>query len=139
MENTVLHHQLQSVQKDIGSIKEALSGVTESLQSLVKLEVAQTNTKEALERAFSGVGKVDERVDDLDKRIQALEMLAPGMKELRRWIIGGIGIGISMLFVSLLNLVLTNTKNQDFVYQMLLQRSAAQTQSQNPQMLPKLP
>jgi uncharacterized membrane-anchored protein YhcB (DUF1043 family) len=47
----------------------------------------------------------------------------PGLKELRRWVIGGIGICVSMLIGSLVLLAINNNRQQDFMYQMLLQKA----------------
>lgn len=67
-----------------------LDNITELLQGLVRLEERQSQVN-------SKLGEVSIDVTDIDKRLRAVEITLPGLKELRAWVIGGVISGLGMM------------------------------------------
>jgi regulator of replication initiation timing len=64
---SVLAARLQSLHKDVGEIKSALSSLTEAITKLALIEERQTVTNNALERAFVALEKLEYRIGTLEK------------------------------------------------------------------------
>lgn len=64
---SVLAARLQSLHKDVGDIKSALSSLTEAITKLALIEERQTVTNNALERAFVALEKLEIRINTLEK------------------------------------------------------------------------
>jgi regulator of replication initiation timing len=64
---SVLAARLQSLHKDVGEIKSALSSLTEAITKLALIEERQTVTNNALERAFVALEKLEVRIGTLEK------------------------------------------------------------------------
>ena len=78
-------------------IEDTLKGIRDSLNTLAALEQKHMQTREAIERAFSNIGKIDERVRKIEHEMPTLTLV-------RKWVIGGmIGI-ISLLGLTLFKL-----------------------------------
>lgn len=58
--------RLEALQKDVSEIKEATRKMAEALERLARLEERQSNISTSLERAFSIIGKVQDRVTNLE-------------------------------------------------------------------------
>lgn len=55
-------------------MEEALVSVAQSLKALTKLEVQHDETRESVSRAFTLIGKHDERLLEIDKALPTLKM-----------------------------------------------------------------
>jgi hypothetical protein len=88
----------QRVNTALQRVDTKLDNITELLQGLVRLEErqSQVNTK---------LGEVSIDVTDIDKRLRAVELTLPGLKELRGWVIRGVLAGISMIGASAFHLI----------------------------------
>lgn len=67
MEQSVIAVKLETLHGDVGEIKTALNKLSEAITKLALVEQQQSQTAEALERAFKAIAKMDERVASLEK------------------------------------------------------------------------
>ena len=74
----VLSLKLEMLHSDVVEVKTALNKMSEAITKLALVEQQQSQTAEALERAF----KTIERIDN---RLCALELAAPKTKETSGW------------------------------------------------------
>lgn len=85
---------LELTQYRLQMIEDTLKAIRDNLGTLAALEQKHLQTREALERAFTSLGKIDERVRKIEHELPTLTLV-------RKWVIGGM-IGI----ISLLGLML---------------------------------
>lgn len=78
-------------------IENTLKVISENLERLAALEQKHLETREALNRAFSSIGKVDER-------LRVIEMEIPTLKMVSKWVVAGVLGIVSMLGVALFKL-----------------------------------
>ena len=81
---------LELTQYRLQMIEDTLKAIRDNLGTLAALEQKHLQTREALERAFSTIGKIDERVRKIEHEIPTLTLV-------RKWVIGGVIGIISML------------------------------------------
>jgi hypothetical protein len=74
----VLSVKLEMLHSDVVEVKTALNKLSEAITKLALVEQQQTQTAEALERAFKTISKIDDR-------LSALELAAPKHKETSGW------------------------------------------------------
>lgn len=74
----VLSVKLAMLHSDVVEVKTALNKLSEAITKLALVEQQQTQTAEALERAFKTISKIDDR-------LLALELAAPKTKETSGW------------------------------------------------------
>ena len=74
----VLSLKLEILHSDVVEVKTALNKLSEAITKLALVEQQQTQTAEALERAFKTISKIDDR-------LSALELAAPKYKETSGW------------------------------------------------------
>lgn len=95
-EKTVCKDEL--TQYRLTTIEETLASINETLRQLTSLEQKHLETRQALERAFSMIGKQDERIRDIELEI-------PTMKLVRTWVIAGVIGCTSLLGITLFKLM----------------------------------
>lgn len=77
----------------LASIEETLASINETLRTLTSLEAKHVETRSALERSFSELGRHDER-------LRAIELELPTLKLIRGWVIAGVLSCVSMLGIT---------------------------------------
>ena len=97
--------RLSAVERQLENQTEALNKIGEAINRFSLLEERHLETRGALERAFSSIAKTDHSVDQIDLRVNAIELAMPQLKETRRWVVTGILAGIAMMGAALLKLV----------------------------------
>lgn len=78
-------------------IEETLKAIRDSLNTLAALEQKHLQTREAIERAFANMQKIDERVRKIEHEMPTLTLV-------RKWVIGGIIGIISLLGITIFKL-----------------------------------
>ena len=87
MENhDVLVHpaEISAIREDISEIKSTIQSLSQALLMLVKVEQQQNHQNERLEMHTDALHRHD-------ARLTAIEGDVPGLKELRKWVIRGVG------------------------------------------------
>lgn len=80
--------RVAAMSNDIAEIKGTLKDLTAAVNRLAVIEERQQNTKEALERAFSTIAKIDGRVS-------VLEQAQPLQKQSTDWVNKVIGLVVA--------------------------------------------
>jgi DNA repair ATPase RecN len=75
----VLAVKLETLHGDVVEVKTALERLSEAITKLALVEQQQSQTANALERAFKAIGKIEER-------LSALEQTAPKHGETSVWV-----------------------------------------------------
>lgn len=75
--------RLRVVEKDSLDIKSSFRRIEEYLQTLTRIEERQVGFGDAVARSFKEIEKLEQRVMDI-------EVVIPGLKEVRGWIITGV-------------------------------------------------
>lgn len=101
----VLHHRLTAVEKAVEKIGEAVETIAKNTSQLALLEQRHAETRDGLERAFTEIARVEEKREEADgrilaiekavpenlgKRLGAIEVAMPGLKEARGWLVAGV-------------------------------------------------
>lgn len=94
-DNDVLIVQLGAMREDVAEIKGAMEKVADALERLARLEERHTTVAGALERAFSMLSKLDER-------LKRLELAQPVQRLASWWVINGMWAAGGMLTMLLL-------------------------------------
>ena len=98
----ILELRVANLEESVGEIRKAVRSIDGSLQTLTRLEVHHSETRDSLTRTFTQLG-------DHEERIRALEIEAPSAKMIRNWIVSGV-IGIVVLAgLTLFRLIGLNT------------------------------
>ena len=95
----VLQAYLSGVKDDVVEIKGTLSKLTEAVSSIERLETRQLALITDIESTRKAQG-------DFETRVAKIEVVLPGLIELRRWVVGGMVTGIGMMLISVASLVL---------------------------------
>lgn len=119
MENAVVAEKLTNIEKTMAIVSSQLS-------SLVRLEEQHNNNSKGIERAFAEIGLHKEDMGVIEDRVQIIEVDMPALKELRRWVIAGLAVAMTMLLGSIVSASINNSRQQEFMHQLLLK------QNQNP-------
>lgn len=98
-DDSVIHWRLDQMSKQLEDVTVAMKEVAKSLTALVRLE---ENHKMTAERLTSGSA----RMEKIEERLAEIEKAMPGLKELRRWVIGGVLAGLGMMGTAVGKLVL---------------------------------
>ena len=75
-ESQILAVRLEALHADVGEVKTALNKLSEAITKLALVEQSQTQTAEALERAFRMIGKMEDRVTALEQSQPKHDMAA---------------------------------------------------------------
>lgn len=100
-EARILSVKLDSLRQDVGEMKAAMADAVESLSRISLVE-------QRISDQISTVGVVFSKLDNHSLRISAIEQDMPGLKELRRWVVGGILTGLGMMLLALIKLVIVD-------------------------------
>ena len=74
----VLTVKLEMLHSDVVEVKTALNKLSEAITKLALVEQQQSQTADALERAFKAIGKIEDR-------LSALELVQPKTTETSKW------------------------------------------------------
>jgi uncharacterized coiled-coil DUF342 family protein len=66
-----------SIYQDMSEVKESLKEIAKSLNILAVLEEKHTNTAKSLDRAFTEIGEIQKRCEEMEKKLPNL-VLASG-------------------------------------------------------------
>ena len=105
-EARVLGTILGDVRNDVSGMREDLRAITTTLQTLAKLEVQHQETRGALDRCFTAQDKLSTRIDGVDDRLQKMEIVMPGLRETRTWIVGLVIGCVGLVFLALAAVVM---------------------------------
>lgn len=97
--NMVLEYRVASLEGAVVEIKSAVKSIDSSLQTLAKLEVHHTETRDGMARAFS-------ELTDHETRVRAIEAEMPTMKMIRNWVVAGVVGVVSMMGAALVTLMI---------------------------------
>jgi hypothetical protein len=90
-DTAVLATELRGVAADVAEVKNTLRDLSQAMVLLVKMEQSQSH----LDERVRGIAQV---VKDQEERLQEVERDLPRLKELRKWVIAGVGaIGIAVV------------------------------------------
>ena len=104
----------QRLDATIRRVDTKLDNITEVLQTLVRIEERQILTTQRLSELGASAAKHDERLretelavpENLGRRLNTIEALMPGLKEMRTWVIGGVLGCLGMMGVAVAHTVL---------------------------------
>lgn len=96
----VLQAYLAGVQADVSEIKGTLAKLTDAVTGIERLETRQI----ALVGEIESARKLQ---SNFENRIATIEHEMPGLRELRKWVVGGMVTGIGMMLIAVASLVLT--------------------------------
>lgn len=99
-ENPVTELRIANLEGAVGEIKQAVRSIDSSLQTLARLEVHHTDTRDSLGRAFADI-------EDHESRLRLLEKDAPTMRLVRGWVVACIIGTVSIVGVAVLNFVVS--------------------------------
>lgn len=78
-ETNILSVKLEMLHSDVVDVKTALNELSKAITKLALVEERQAQTAEAMERAFKAIGKIEDRLSNL-------EQAAPKAKETSAWV-----------------------------------------------------
>lgn len=95
------------------TINAKLDNMAEALSTLVRIEERQIQANERLSSGAQSLREHDLRLRELetsvpgglDKRLSTIEVGMPGLLESRKWVVGGVLFGASMIGTALVALV----------------------------------
>lgn len=71
---------------DVGELKEALRQIATAVTRLALVEERQSQTNEALSRAFKQIDKVEIKLTGIEQRLGSLERLQPQQQQTSAWV-----------------------------------------------------
>lgn len=89
---TKVEIQNETIKSDIAEVKITLKEVATHLQTLAVLEVKHQNTTDSLKRAFNQVAKLEERCDDMEKKLPNLILASHWVFKAMLGIMGLLGV-----------------------------------------------
>lgn len=96
---SVIELRITNLEGAVGEIKQAVKSIDSSLQTLARLEVLHSETRDSVSRAFAGH-------KDHEVRLRSLESEAPTMRMIRGWVVAGVvgtaglvGVGLFKVLV----------------------------------------
>ena len=110
----IIHHRLSVVEKAVERISEGVQKIAEYTGKLAVLEERHAETRDGLERAFTAIEKVGREHENTEARLQNIEVVMPGLKETRKWVVGGILAIVGMVGLAMVAIVV-NTPMQNQV------------------------
>ena len=78
-DENVLTVKLDMLHSDVVDMKTSLNELSRAITKLALVEERQSQTADAMERAFRAIGKIEDR-------LSALELAAPKTKETNAWV-----------------------------------------------------
>ena len=71
---------------DVGELKETLRQIATAVTRLALVEERQSQTNEALSRAFKQIDKVELKLTGIEQRLGSLERLQPQQQQTSAWV-----------------------------------------------------
>ena len=71
---------------DVGELKETLRQIASAVTRLALVEERQSQTNEALSRAFKQIDKVEIKLTSIEHRLVALERMQPQQQQTSAWV-----------------------------------------------------
>lgn len=110
------HRLVSLLLHDVGEVKASVENINKTLGKLAQLEVEHLETRSALKRAFTEIQGVQTAVNKLlashDDRIRLVEIEMPGLKEVRRWVVGLVIACVALLFLSVAKNVIKDAHSE---------------------------
>lgn len=78
-DENVLTVKIDMLHSDVVDMKRAVNELSKAITKLALVEERQSQTADAMERAFKAIGKIEDR-------LSALELAAPKTKETNAWV-----------------------------------------------------
>lgn len=122
---------LADLRSDMSEMRQSLNGVQKALESLVRMDEQQNNQRQAISRAFDEIAKERDRRETMESRVHLLEVDAPSYRELRRWVIGGVLTGLTLMGAAVFKLLISDPLDRG--YTRPPQAQVIQQQQQQPQ------
>jgi uncharacterized protein YlxW (UPF0749 family) len=83
---SVLEVRLAALHADVTDMKDALSNLTTAITKLALVEERQSQSQQAVERAFASITKLEVAIEKLTNRITSLEIKSPLHDKAATWI-----------------------------------------------------
>lgn len=99
--HSILEFRVQALETMVGEVRTAVKSIDVSLQSLARLELHHSETRDGLARAFKSI-------EDINTRMRVIETEMPTMKLVRNWIMAGVIGGLGMTAVAGFKIVSDN-------------------------------
>lgn len=100
-EARLLTAEFQHFRSELGRQGDTLKAISDSLRILTRLEESHTHVLEQLKNGSM-------TMTDHERRLQDVEKTLPALIETRKWVIGGIIAGVSMIGIALMKLVIVD-------------------------------
>lgn len=81
-----------NISQDMSEIKDSLRDIAVSLSKLAVLEEKHANTAESLKRAFTEIGKLQERCKEIEKKLPTLVLASSWVFKAMLGILGLLGV-----------------------------------------------
>lgn len=93
----VLEHKISSMSDDIAHIRDAIDALTQTFSRLAVMEERNNGHKEAIDRAFDEIARVEKSVSNLEEKVNN------DRDRTNRWIYGlcGVALAVSALWAIL--------------------------------------
>ena len=87
---------------DVGELKETLRQIATAVTRLALVEERQSQTNEALSRAFKQFDKVELKLTGIEQRLGTLERMQPLQQQTNGWVMTSVWIvaGAAVMFVA---------------------------------------
>ncbi len=105
-EAAVLEHRLNSVERAVEKIADAVQEIASNTTQIAKLEVRHAETRDSLERAFDEIGRLQGECAKFDDRLKVIEVEMPGLKETRALVMKGILVVLGVVALAVIGLVI---------------------------------
>lgn len=98
IEGAVLAVKLDNLKDNVAEMLKVMGKMQDTLQTLLKVEEQQRDFRGALDRCFGEI-KVER------EKFAAMQLEMPGIRSMRKWVVGGVVAGASMMAAALFNLL----------------------------------
>lgn len=87
---------------DVGELKETLRQIATAVTRLALVEERQSQTNEALGRAFTSIDKIDGKLTTIEQRVATIEKEIPMQRQASGWVLSAVwaAAGAAVLFVA---------------------------------------
>lgn len=99
--SSVLEYRVTSLEAVVGEVRTAVKSIDNSLQSLTRIEMLHTETRDEIARMAT-------EMDQIQSRLRDVELDLPTLRMVRHWVIAAVLGVISMAFVTLVSTTLDN-------------------------------